>query len=84
MKVTISINDELMERIDNYADDNFMSRSGFITFACNEYLKQQEVFKLVRQMSYTMNLIAEKGEVDAEVLAQLEQYNQVMNLILGQ
>lgn len=84
MKVTISVNDELMERIDNYADENFMSRSGFITFACNEYLKQQEVFKLVRQMSYTMNLIAEKGEVDAEVLAQLEQYNQVMNLILGQ
>lgn len=48
MKVTISIDDALMERIDNYADENFMSRSGFITFACNEYLKQQEVFKLVR------------------------------------
>lgn len=84
MKVTISIDDALMERIDNYADENFMSRSGFITFACNEYLKQQEAFKLVRQMSNTMKLIADKGGVDAEVLAQLEQYEQVMNLILGQ
>lgn len=84
MKVTISIDDALMERIDNYADENFMSRSGFITFACNEYLKQQEVFKLVRQMSNTMKLIADKGEVDAEVLAQLEQYEQVMSVILGQ
>lgn len=35
MKVQISLNENLVEKIDNYAELNFMSRSGMISFACS-------------------------------------------------
>ena len=43
MKVNVSIDEELMARIDRYADENYMSRSGLITLACTQYLNQFEV-----------------------------------------
>ena len=36
MKVNISLDDELMKRLDDYADRNYMSRSGLISLACTQ------------------------------------------------
>ena len=33
MKVQISIDDELVKRVDNYADKNYLTRSGLISLA---------------------------------------------------
>jgi len=33
MKVTISLDDDLMHRVDSYADENYMSLSGLISLA---------------------------------------------------
>lgn len=42
MKVQISLADELIYRVDNYAEDNYMSRSGVISFALVQFLKQYD------------------------------------------
>lgn len=33
----------MVERIDNYADANYMSRSGLISFATSQYLNQAKI-----------------------------------------
>lgn len=83
MKVQVSLDDELVHRIDAYADENYMTRSGLISFACVQYLNQQEVFSLVKQMSVTMQKIADTGNVDAETRRELDDYERLCRMIVG-
>lgn len=83
MKVQISLDDELMSRLDTCADENYMTRSGLISLACVQYLNQQEAFRLVKQMSVTLQKIAETGSVDADTRRELDDYERLCRLIVG-
>lgn len=83
MKVNITLDDELMHRVDQYADENYMSRSGFISLACVQYLNTQEAFRLVKQMSVTLKKIAEDGAVDAETRRELDDYERICRMLTG-
>lgn len=83
MKAQITLDDELMHRIDTYADENYMTRSGFISLACVQYLNQQEITRLVKQMSLTLTKIAETGNVDAETRRELDDYERLCRMIVG-
>ena len=66
MKVNITLNDELLEKIDKKADDMFMSRSGFIALSCTEKLQNMEAIELLGQMTAAFKAIAATGAVDEE------------------
>lgn len=83
MKVNITLADELMQRIDSYADENYMTRSGFISLASTQYLSQQEALKLVKDMGLAMRKIADKGIVADEIIAQLEDWERMAKMIVG-
>lgn len=83
MKLSISIKDELVERIDKYADENFMSRSGFISLACTQYLNSQELVGLMRDLSKTMNRIADVGKIDHETAEELERIEDIISMFSG-
>lgn len=80
-KVQISVDDELLKRIDNYSDRNYLSRSGLITLACSQYLNQAEVVTAVRDMALCMRKIADSGTVDAETQKQLEDFERLAQLL---
>ena len=40
VKLQVSLDERLVERIDGYAAANYMSRSGLISFFMSEYLNQ--------------------------------------------
>lgn len=42
MKVQISIKDELLQKIDEEAKNNFMTRSGYISYIITQHLKSNE------------------------------------------
>ena len=50
MKVTVTINDDLMKEIDEYADSIYMPRSTFLALAAKTYIDQQKVMKLMPDM----------------------------------
>lgn len=81
VKAQITLDDELMRRIDSYADECYMSRSGFISLACVQYLNQQEAFRLVKEMSVTLKKIAETGNVDEETRRELDDYERLCRMI---
>ena len=80
-KVQISVDDELLKRIDNYSDRNYLSRSGLITLACSQYLNQAEVVTAVRDMALCMRKIADAGTVDSETQKQLEDFERLAQLL---
>lgn len=81
MKINISLDDELVKRIENYADNNYMSRSGFISLACTQYLASADVVTAIKSLSLALNKIADSGQVDAETQQQLEDYERLANLL---
>lgn len=81
MKINISLDDELVKRIEEYADRNYMSRSGCISFACTQFLNQADAVRAVKDLSVTMRKIADAGKVDNQTLEELEDFERIANML---
>jgi metal-responsive CopG/Arc/MetJ family transcriptional regulator len=81
MKVQVSLDDKLVERIDKYAESNYMSRSGVVSFATSQFLNQNEVLGLVKDMSLAMRKIADTGDVSDDALRQLEDFERTIKIL---
>lgn len=84
MKINISLDDELVDRIDNYADKTYMSRSGLISLACTQYLNAQEMILAINGLSAAMRKIAAMGEIDEQSRKELEDFERVAKILTGQ
>ena len=82
-KVQISIDDELLERIDRIADSNYMTRSGLISLSCTQYVNSQDVILAIRDMRLAMRKIADTGVVDDETMQQLQDFERMSKMFLG-
>jgi len=80
MRVNMTLNDELLSRIDTYAKLNYMNRSSVVSFACNQYLLQMEMQSLLVDMKRAMQKIAETGTVTEEQLKQLEKVDMICEM----
>ena len=83
MKVNITFNDDLMKRIDDYADRNYMSRSGLISFAVTQFLNGQQMIGAVQDMSVCMRKIAETGQLDEETEKKLQELEIIAKVLVG-
>lgn len=81
MKVQVSLDDNLVSRIDSYADANYMSRSGLISLATTQYLNQVEAMMFIKDMSLAMRKIADTGNVDHDTLEKLEDFERFCKLV---
>ena len=81
-KINISIDDRLLSRADNFADDNYTSRSGLITLALSQYLNQQELFTAVKEINLTIKKVAETSTMDEESKKQLDNFEKLCSLLI--
>ena len=82
-KINISIDDELLQKIDVLAEDNFTSRSGFISMGMNEFVKGKEVLSAIKSMSASFAKIATNGTVDEETKKELEAFAKLCGMMSG-
>ena len=81
MKVQISLDDDLMERIDACADRSYMSRSGLISLACTQYLQQADMIDAVVRISYSCQKVADTGVLDDETKKQLDDFQRLVHFV---
>lgn len=81
MKVNITLDDQLMKRVDEYADQNYMSRSGLISLATTNFLNAADVTTAIKDMAFAMRKIADNNVVDAETLERLEDCERLLKLL---
>ena len=82
-KINISLDDNLLERMDMYAEDNYMSRSGLVSISVAQYLNANEVMTLVKDMSLAMRKIADSGTIDSETEQKLEDFERISKMLVG-
>lgn len=80
-KITISIDDKLLERINNYADANYITRSGLIALALKEYIMQKECLLVMKKLSDTMQRIADSNCIDDKSKKELEAFSTFANML---
>lgn len=83
-KVAVSIPDELLQSMDEYAKAHFLSRSGFISMCCHHYLQAQELQRVVGVMSDSMAKMAdaaEAGSIDEATMKEFEQFQKLAKMI---
>ena len=81
MKLGITLDDELVKRMDEYADNNYMSRSGLLSLAVTQYLNAADVSQAIKDMALAMRKIADNGEIDDETRGQLEDFERVAKFL---
>lgn len=84
MKLGITLDDSLVARIDSYADENYMSRSGLISLAVTQFLNASEVTRAVRDLSFSIRKIADTGQIDDDTQRELEDFERLSKLLTGQ
>lgn len=83
MKINISIDKELLQRADTYAEQNFISRSGLISLALTSYLNAQEARFAFARCANALERIADSGIVDEEMLEELEAVSKAFGMASG-
>lgn len=83
IKVNITLDEELLQRIETYADENYLTRSGLITLAVSQYLLQAEASRAIVDMSLAMRKIADTGTVTDEQLRELEDFERFARMLAG-
>lgn len=81
-KINISIDDELLQRADNYTQKLYTSRSGLISMSLASFMNSQECIIAINEMSLAMRKIADNGFVDNETKEKLEDFERVSKLLL--
>lgn len=84
VKVNMSLDSDLISRIDDYAAENYMTRSSVITLATSMFLNEKEATKAIVSMSLAMRKIADDGKIDEATAKQLEDIERLAKLLSGQ
>lgn len=83
MKVNITLDDELMARIDVHADRNYMSRSGLISLAVTNYLNSNDIMLAITDIALAMRKIADTGNIDDDSMEKLQDFERFCNILVG-
>lgn len=83
MKIGITMDDDLVKRMDEFAGRNYMSRSGFISFCVSQYINSIQSATALTDIAFTLRRIADSGKLDDDALKKLEELEQLSRLIAG-
>lgn len=81
MRISISIDDNLLKLVDDYADQNFISRSGLITLVLNQFLQNQQAVNYLKDLSASFRKISETNKVDDETLSLLKDLEKFAEMV---
>lgn len=89
VKVTLTIDKRLLQKIDDYADEHYMSRSGMVSYSCNQILIADETRRLLKDMNLTLQVLLQKAdsldyEFPEEDRKQLEDMQTAFKLLSGE
>ena len=83
VKVNITLDEELLQRIESFADENYLTRSGLITLATSRYLSQVEASRAIVDLSLAIRKIAETGTITEDQLRELENFERFARMLSG-
>lgn len=64
-RVQLSIDPDLLHRIDDFAESHYLTRSGLVSLACSEYINAHHVGEAMQELCKLLDrLVAEGGSAE--------------------
>lgn len=82
-KIQHSINDDLLERVQEQADAMYMTRAAYINNAIVNMINQTELVNGIKGITYAMRKIADNNAIDEESMEKLRDFERIAKLISG-
>lgn len=82
-RVSLTLEEELLKRIDEYAKKNYLSRSGLVSVAVNQYLTTLQVLDSSQKMANAFENLAQSGKFTEEQVKELQDAEKLMNTLTG-
>lgn len=82
MKVQISVDDELMAKVDQAIEAMHVNRSGYFSMAVAQQVQTWEMVNAIKLMSFSIKKIADTGVVDDETRHQIEDFERLVKMIV--
>lgn len=83
VKVQITMEDDLLEMLDNYCDKNYMNRSVAISQAVSQVVMQQKLIDSLTDLTYAIKICSEKGEIDTETQTKIKEFEILAKMVTG-
>lgn len=74
VKIQITVEEELLSRVDEYADEHYTSRSGAFALAADQLVSADEMKKVVKRVSLAMEGMAKGKELTKDQQEDLERF----------
>ena len=79
-KVQISIDDDLLVKVDDYCKKNCITRSGFISMMCSQWLQKEELTKTLNILQGAMLKVTEGKDLPPEQQQELDDYMRLVSM----
>jgi len=80
MKITMNINDELLERVDRYAKSHYITRTSVFSMGAHQLVLQDEVVLVLGQLKNCIASFLSTGELTQEQQEQLDKLDEFLEL----
>lgn len=80
MRVNMNMPENLVARLDEYAKENYSSRSSVMCQACDQFLTAQEAKKMFNQMTLLLKKITDTETIDEETKKQLDEFESICKM----
>lgn len=82
-KIGITIDDELLKKLDLYADEMYTSRSGFITFSVRQIIASFEASNHMKDLTIAIKKLADNGQVDDSIIEKIVDFERLAKFVIG-
>ena len=82
-KLQITIDDRLNSKIDQFCDDNFMTKSNFFNFSATEFLVSRDVSKAIMELNVSLKRVADSNQIDEQTRTELEAFQKTCDLLFS-
>ena len=82
-KLQITMDEELLNAVDEYCDKNFMNRSWLISQSLVQVINQQKIIDSIVNISVAMKNVSEKGEIDENTRKEMETFETMCKMFIG-
>lgn len=83
VKVQITLEEDLLNQVDDYCDKNYMNRSWLISQSLVEVLNKQKMIDAIANISVSIRQVTESGAIDDDTRREFEKFEALCKIFMG-
>lgn len=83
VKINITVDEELLNEIDNYCDETYSNRSMLFSQSVLQTLNYQKMINAISDVSFAMKRCAEQNVVDEDLQAKMKDFETLSRIFIN-